>query len=68
MQKYSELDTVTKALQSNKISCAEVRAIFDSVVKEYSNTESRLASNLRIVHNPELESGIVKLQEQAAAS
>ena len=67
-KKYSQLDTVTKALQSDKISCADVRAIFYSVVEEYPNTESPLASNLQIVHNPEFESGFLSCKTQTAAS
>ncbi len=59
---FSQLDSVIKALQSDDLKCADVRILFDGVMRECPRTESQLSSSAKIVAHPEFESGFVKIQ------
>ncbi len=59
---YERLDTVTKELQKDLITLADVPSLFDAVVTEFPVTENRLSPNARIVLNSYFESAIVKIQ------
>jgi len=59
-----KLDSVTKALQNDGTSCADVRILFDEVIKDFPETSARLSSSAKIVHQQEFESAIVKLQDK----
>lgn len=58
------LDEVTKLLQSESTTVSDARALFDAVIQKYPDTTSRLASSAKIVHCPNFESGIVKIQRK----
>ena len=60
--KLSELDSVTKALQSNTIPFYKVHILFDSIIQEYPELSEKLSPEARIVLNLEFESALVKLQ------
>ncbi len=64
-EQYSQLDLITKTLQSDTTTCREVRILFDAVIQEYLISRSRLASNAKIVHNPQFESALVKIQDSS---
>ncbi len=66
--KYDQLDSMTKALQSDSVTCADVRAMFDAVIQEFPDVASRLSNTFRVVQNSVLETAIVKLQDNAEAS
>lgn len=61
-QKYAEINSIIKELQSDSIKCSDERAIFDTVIYVYPETESRLKPDVNVVENKELEAEIVKIQ------
>eukprot|EP00171_Calliarthron_tuberculosum_P021796 IDg21796t1 len=63
LEKFKDFDSVTKTLQRDNISCSEVRALFDGMIDAYPSTKARLSANAKIVHSPNFESGLVKIQE-----
>jgi len=59
----NDLDSVTKELQKDAVTSADVRALFDGVIESYPSTANRLGPRPKIVHAPDFESAIVKMQE-----
>ena len=55
------LNSITKALQSESTNQADVRVLFDEVLKIHSSMATHLASDAKIVHSVDFECGIVKL-------
>ena len=55
-------ESVSKELQRDGTSLSDVRAVFDALMDEYPNLSDRLKWNANIVHRPEFESALVKLQ------
>ena len=60
-ESFSQLDYVAKELQKSSTTLAGVRALFDAVMEDYSKSDHSLSINAKVVHNPEFESGIVKI-------
>ena len=63
LKKLDPLESVTKSLQHEGRTVSEVRILFDAVIENYSGTATRLFSSAEIVHSPEFESAVVKLQQ-----
>jgi len=59
--KLSELDKVTKELQSESMCLAKVRSIFDEVIVDFPETVERLAMDAHAVHSPTFENACVKI-------
>lgn len=57
-----DLESITKALQSDSTTLADVRALFDKVSEEYPQLQERLADDFPIVHDVTFERAVVKLQ------
>ena len=45
---FGQLNSVTKALQREDLTCADVRVLFDGIISEYPDTAARLSSTARI--------------------
>ena len=60
--RLKDLESVSKSLQKESATIAEVRVLFDAVMDQYPETASKLSPSAAIVHSPYLESAIVKLQ------
>ena len=60
---FSDLNSITKGLQSNSVTISEVRAYFDEVIDMYPEAHARLSSRASIVKQPDFESALLKLQE-----
>ncbi|GMF23271.1 unnamed protein product [Phytophthora fragariaefolia] len=54
------LDSICLKLQSNETTLADVRTLFDGVVKRYPGTSNYLTKDATIVHSPTFETAIVK--------
>lgn len=65
---FVDFDSVTKSLQRDDISLAEVRTLFDGMIDAYPGTKSRLSPTASIVHSPIFESGLVKIQNNQAGN
>lgn len=59
--KFEELNSVTKALQNESLTCADARSIFDEVIEQYPSTEGRLSSSADIVATEDFENAVVKI-------
>eukprot|EP00171_Calliarthron_tuberculosum_P021824 IDg21824t1 len=60
--KFECLDSVTKKLQADSTTMADVRALFDGVIKSFPDTHQRLSATARIIRDHSFESGVCKLQ------
>ncbi len=60
---FREIDTITKALQSENSTLSDVRAYFDEVIGIHPEFHERLGLAAYSVLRPHFESGIVKLQQ-----
>ena len=60
--KYADLDSITKSLQKDDITCLDVRILFGEVNREYPDTESRLSSSASIVYDRVFDNSLVKIQ------
>ena len=60
---FSELNTITKALQSENTTLSDVRAYFNEVIEICPECHERLGPAADIVLRAQFESGIVKLQQ-----
>ena len=58
------MDSITKALQSEKTELNDVRVLFDNVIKKYPSLTTYLGAEAEIVHNPSFESALVKSQDR----
>ena len=58
------MDSITKALQSEKTDLSDVRVLFDNVIKKYPSLTTYLGAEAEIVHNPSFESALVKIQDR----
>ena len=63
IEELKDCETVTKALQSDSTTMADVRTLFDAISKEYPATEKRLLADATIVSNKTFESAVVKIQQ-----
>ncbi len=61
VDKFQELNSVTLALQRDSVSCADIRLLFDEVMKSYPDTRARLGTDAEIVSFPEFEKVVVKV-------
>ncbi len=61
LREFSQLDYVAKELQKSSTTLADVRALFDTVMEDYAESDHYLSVNAKVVHNPEFEPGIVKI-------
>lgn len=61
--RLNDLLSVTKTLQCDIISLADVRSLFDAVVDSYPDTCARLAEDAAIVLDPVFESAALKVLE-----
>ncbi|POM77915.1 LOW QUALITY PROTEIN: Hypothetical protein PHPALM_4628 [Phytophthora palmivora] len=55
------LDSICLTLQSNETTLADVRVLFDGVVKRYPEMSNYLAKDATIVHSPTFETAVVKV-------
>jgi len=60
---FTDIDSITKALQSDALTISEVRCYFDSIIEIYPGTISRLGPQCAIVEQPNFESALIKIQE-----
>lgn len=49
-------------LQSERTTVSDARALFDAVIDKYPDAVHRLGSSPAIVHSPEFESSLIKIQ------
>lgn len=61
-EKLDDLDSVAKALQKEDITLAHVRILFAETVFCFPHASDRLNPDAHIILQPQLESGLVKLQ------
>jgi hypothetical protein len=59
-----KLDSVCLFLQKPSATFAHVRLLFDKVIEEFPSLSSHLSTNASIVKYPNLENGLVKIQNQ----
>lgn len=62
-----DLDSVTKVLQSDETTLADVRMLFDKVLEEHPQLSNRLSDDASIVHDVSFERALVKIQKGRAA-
>lgn len=67
IKRMEGLDEVTKKLQRSDATVQTKRTFYDAVLEEYFCLCDRSASDVRIVHDPQFESGILKIQEEHEA-
>ena len=60
-QNLKKLDSVTLALQNESTDIADVRFLFDEVIKEFPGLESHCGTRSDIVHSPDFEAAIIKI-------
>ncbi len=51
-EKLRDLDSLTKSLRSNSMTCHKVRILFDSTIDLFPSTLSRRAPNASITSHP----------------
>ena len=68
LKEMKYMDSITKALQSEKTDLSDVRVLFDNVIKKYPSLTTYLGAEAEIpvlnVHNPSFESALVKIQDR----
>ncbi len=64
MSDLAEFESTTKLLQDQQRSLSEVRAIFNAMLSEYPEMERHISERGGIVHSPDFENGLVKLQDE----
>ena len=62
LEHLTTLDSITKALQREDISMADVRTLFDDLVDVYPDMKQHLAVDAAIVLSPSFEKAVVKVQ------
>ena len=62
LKKLRGLDSGTKQLQSENVTIAEARGLFDAVMEKHPSTSSRLRPDADIVSDTAFESAIIKIQ------
>ena len=60
------LQPVTLKLQESSCTILEVRRIFDYLLEKYPVMERYLSSSAAIIHSPDFESGLIKVQDELA--
>eukprot|EP00644_Phytophthora_capsici_P017640 jgi/Phyca11/120665/e_gw1.42.259.1 len=63
LNKLGDLDSVCVKLQSEELTLADVRLLFDAVVVKYPVTASYLKADASIVHSPVFVRAVVKVQQ-----
>ena len=59
---YRKIHEITKDLQSDKTTAANVRTMLDAVIRDFSETKSRLSRDAKIVRNNLFQDTLVKIQ------
>jgi hypothetical protein len=59
-----EFESTTKLLQDQQRTLSEVRVIFDAMLSKYPEMERHISQRGRILHSPDFENGLVKLQDE----
>lgn len=59
---FSNLNSISKMVQSDSALLCTVRALFDGVIKKFRSTKSRSVVNAEIVKDPDFESGVSIIQ------
>lgn len=67
-EQFRKLNSVTKHLQSESCTISDVRILFDGVISLFPQTEQRLSAKAKIIHQPNFESALSKLQNGAISS
>ena len=62
--KNAEFESTTILLQEQQRSLSEVRAIFNAMLSKYPEMERHISERGGIVHSPDFENGLVKLQDE----
>lgn len=68
VEKLKGLDSVCVRLQADKCSMADVRLLFDACTAKYPVMGEYLSPSANIIHSPEFEDAIVKLQNDLPLS
>jgi hypothetical protein len=63
LESLKKMEAVTKKLQGETCTLSDVRAIFDAVILAFPNMAHHLAADAKIVHSPDFENAVVKIQE-----
>jgi hypothetical protein len=63
-----DFESVSKVLQRDDTTMADVRALFDAISENYSNCERRLARDAPLVLDKFFESAVVKIQQGSVNS
>ena len=58
-----KLDSVTLALENESTDSADVRFLFDEIIKEFPGLESHRGSRSDNVHSPDFEAAIIKIMK-----
>ena len=66
LEMLTDLDSVTKALQEERLSVCDARALFDGVIGSFRQTAGRLSQHAEIIHDKVFESAIAKIQDGKA--
>lgn len=61
-ERLAEMESVTKALQSDTTTLSDARALFDTVIGYFPTTEDRLKANAGIIHSINFENAVRKIQ------
>ena len=64
MADLEEFESTTKLLQDQQRTLSEVRVIFNAMPSNYPEMERHISQRGRIVHSPDFENGLVKLQDE----
>jgi hypothetical protein len=64
MADLAEFESTTKLLQDQQRSLSEVRVIFNAMLSNYPEMERHISEGGAIVHSPDFENGLVKLQDE----
>lgn len=61
VEQLSDLDSVTKTLQKDSTTVADVQALFEAVIEKFPEMEDRLKPNASIVLHPVFEGAVAKV-------
>lgn len=64
MTDLAEFESTTKLLQDQERSLSDVRTIFNAMLLKYPEMERHISERGGIVHSPDFENGLVKLQDE----
>lgn len=66
MAQLEMFHSISLELQRSECTMDDTRTLFDGLIEDYPQLAAQLGPSARIVHCPEFESGLIKLQQQEA--